>query len=76
MMPIEKNTKDTITEHTERPRTEAVEREAGAGERLGATIEAEPTLVGIGAPASARAFLSAVSPNKHWTVVADEASLV
>ena len=72
MMPIEKNTKNTITEHTERPRTEAVEREAGAG----ATIEAEPTLVGIGAPASARAFLSAVSPNKPWTAAADEASLV
>ena len=30
----------------------------------GATVEAEPTLVDVGAPAAARAFLSAVSPNE------------
>ena len=58
MMPIypEKKTKNTITGHTERPRPEAAEREAGTG----ATIEAEsicqPALVGIGAPASKSVF--------------------
>ena len=42
----------------------------------GATVEAEPTLVDVGAPAAARAFLSAVSPNEPLTVLAEEASLV
>ena len=35
----------------------------------GAIVEAEPALVDVGAPAAARAFFSAVSPNVPWTVV-------
>ena len=58
-----------ITEH---PKTEAVEREAGDG----STVEALLTLVGAGAPAAARALLSAASPNEPLTVLAEEASLV
>ena len=61
MMPIypEKKTKNTITGHTERPRPEAAEREAGTGATFEAESICQPTLVGIGAPASARASLSA-----------------
>jgi hypothetical protein len=40
----------------------------------GVKVAAEPTLVDAGAPAAARASLSAVSPNKPLTELAEEAS--